>query len=163
VFSGDRGERMDHSNVLLEEEIESLVDLDQEDEEVLETSIDDLDPETLKIAKEIELEEAAIKGPKPKPTLEEVCAYAQLNLGKIIRDRLSYLSDELQAEAHQTAFLRVIKAYDGLDAAKGWRAYIYLHCRGAVMDYDKGGKGNEETKWSLKKKKDGEHPSDEHK
>jgi hypothetical protein len=88
-----------------------------------------------------------------KPTIDEVRVYAEVNLGKIIHKRLHYLPEELKDEARQSAFERVVKAYDKIDVTKGWKSFVYRHCVGAIQDFDKRGQGNSESKWSLKKPK----------
>lgn len=66
---------------------------------------------------------------------------------------------EHKEEMQQEAFERILKSYARLDAAKGWKSFVFNHCRGAVMDYQKFGKGFQEDRWSLQKasKKRGSH------
>lgn len=58
---------------------------------------------------------------------------------------------EHKEEMQQEAFERILKSYERLDAAKGWKSFVFNHCRGAVMDYQKFGKGFSEDRWSLQK------------
>lgn len=84
-----------------------------------------------------------------KPSFEEVSKYAKGNIRKFIRDLVSDLPFEQQEEIEQEAMLRVFRAYQELDAARGWKSFIYTHCKGAVKDYQKSGAGFSEQRWSL--------------
>lgn len=59
--------------------------------------------------------------------------------------------DEHKEEMKQEAFVRILNSYEKLDGARGWKSFVFNHCRGAVMDYKKFGKGFAEARWSLQK------------
>lgn len=61
---------------------------------------------------------------------------------------------EHKEEMQQEAYVRILRSYERLDATKGWKSFVFNHCRGAVMDYQKFGKGFAEDRWSLHKKND---------
>ncbi len=48
--------------------------------------------------------------------------------------------------------MRLCDAYERLDPEKGWKSFTYNHCRGAMLDYLKFGKGYKENKWIPKDK-----------
>ena len=58
---------------------------------------------------------------------------------------------EHKEEMQQEAYERILKSYARLDAEKGWKSFVFNHCRGAVMDYQKFGKGFAENRWSIQK------------
>lgn len=88
---------------------------------------------------------------KQKPSLEEVIKYAtpqvRLFIGKVATD----LPWEQREEIEQEAYLRLIEAYENLDPEKGWKSFVYNHCRGTVLDYIKFGRGFHEQRWSIAK------------
>lgn len=86
-----------------------------------------------------------------KPTLDEVLAYAEPQIKNWISKEAKNLPFEQIEEILQEGFLRIIKAYEGLDPEKGWKAFVYNHARGAVLDYLKGGHGFTEERWSIAK------------
>lgn len=85
-----------------------------------------------------------------KPSLQEVLAYAQYMAESFIKKIAMDCPYEQRQEMAQEAYLRIIKAYERLDVTKGWKSFVYNHCRGAVMDYKKRGSGFEEDSFSLK-------------
>jgi len=86
-----------------------------------------------------------------KPTLDEVLAYAEPNIKNFISKEAKGLPFEQIEEILQEGFVRIIKAYEGLDPKMGWKAFVYKHARGAVLDYLKGGHGFTEERWSIAK------------
>lgn len=92
-----------------------------------------------------------------KPTINEVIAYSKPLIMKFINQYASSLPREHKEEIEQTAYLRIIKAYEGLKADGGWKSFVYNHSRGAVLDYLKFGVGFQEDKWTIAK--DEEHGS----
>lgn len=85
-----------------------------------------------------------------KPSLQEVLDYAQFMAESFIKKIAMDCPYEQRQEMAQEAYLRIIKAYERLDVTKGWKSFVYNHCRGAVMDYKKRGSGFEEESYSLK-------------
>jgi len=71
------------------------------------------------------------------PEIEEVLAKAETYLDYSINKYASQLSWELKEDIKQTGFVRVLEAYQRLDADGGWKAFIQTHCNGAVLDYIK--------------------------
>ena len=45
----------------------------------------------------------------------------------------------------QVARMRVFEAYTRIESGKGWKSFIQRHCRGAILDYLRGGEGFEES------------------
>lgn len=91
-----------------------------------------------------------------KPSLDEVFDYAKFMIDFHIRKKAMNCPVEHREEMQQKAFERILKSYQRLDAEKGWKSFVYKHCRGAIMDYQKFGEGFGEEKWSVqhnKKKK----------
>lgn len=86
-----------------------------------------------------------------KPTLDEVLAYAEPNIKNWISKEAKDLPFEQIEEVLQEGFVRIIKAYPTLDPEKGWKAFVYKHARGAVLDYLKAGHGFTEERWSIAK------------
>lgn len=86
-----------------------------------------------------------------KPSIEEVLRYADPLIMKFIGDYAADLPYEQKEEAQQTARLRIVQAYKVLDAAAGWKSFVFNHSRGAVLDYLKFGAGFQESKWSISK------------
>jgi len=89
-----------------------------------------------------------------KPSREEVLRYAKPQVLKFIHQLAGDLPHEQKEEIEQTAYVRLLEAYAELDAAAGWKSYVYNHCRGAVLDYLKFGKGFQEDKWSIAKQEE---------
>lgn len=89
-----------------------------------------------------------------QPSLEEVLKYAKPQVMKFIAQYAMDLPFEQKEEIEQTAYIRLIQAYGGIDANAGWKSYVYNHCRGAVLDYLKFGVGFQEDKWSIAKTED---------
>jgi len=69
-----------------------------------------------------------------------------------VRKKASEIPLEHKEEMQQEAFLRIFNTYERLDPERGWKSFVFKHCRGAVMDYQKFGKGFPENRWSLQKK-----------
>ena len=92
-----------------------------------------------------------------KPSIEKVLDYAKFMIDHFVRKKAIDCPMEHKEEMQQEAFERILKSYARLDATKGWKSFVFNHCRGAVMDYQKFGKGFAEDRWSLqpstKKKK----------
>lgn len=84
-----------------------------------------------------------------KPSLEEVVAYANQTISFHVRKLAWSLPLEQQEEIKQNAMVRVLEAFQRLDQDKKWKAYIQNHCKGAVLDYIRGGDGFEETGWAA--------------
>jgi DNA-directed RNA polymerase specialized sigma24 family protein len=91
---------------------------------------------------------------KMKPSLEEVLEYGRPLLKKFIADFALDLPPEQKIEIEQEGFLRLVEAYNGIDPDAGWKSYVYMHTRGAVLDYLKAGHGFEESRWSIAKAED---------
>lgn len=90
-----------------------------------------------------------------KPEFKTVYDYATKSVEHYIRKYASHLPLEQKQEIAQDAALRAWESYQNLDASKGWKSYIQLHCRGAVLDYLKGGNGNIEDGLVSDPDKDG--------
>lgn len=58
---------------------------------------------------------------------------------------------EHQEEMKQEAYVRILNSYEKLDVTRGWKSFVFNHCRGAIMDYQKFGIGFAENRWSLQK------------
>lgn len=86
---------------------------------------------------------------RKKPSIEEVIRYATPQVRKFIGEIASDLPIEQREEIEQDAYLRLVSAYDAIDAELGWKSFVYLHCRGAVLDYCKFGRGFHEKRWSI--------------
>lgn len=91
-----------------------------------------------------------------KPSLDEVIEYASKRISYHLIRVPNSVPAELKEEMQQDAMVRVIEAYPKLDADKGWKAFVELHCQGAVKDYLKSGKGFIEHKKSRFKIAEGE-------
>lgn len=81
----------------------------------------------------------------------DVIKYAEPLIYKFI---LKYAPDiplEHKKEIEQTAYLRLLEAFDGIEPDRGWKSFTYNHCRGTVLDYLKFGNGFAEQKWSIRK------------
>jgi DNA-directed RNA polymerase specialized sigma24 family protein len=74
-----------------------------------------------------------------KPSFETVYEYALKSTEHHIRRSARHLSQEQKEDIIQTSMLRTWEAYKNLNADLGWKSFIGLHCRGAVLDYLKGG------------------------
>lgn len=84
-----------------------------------------------------------------KPSLETIIEYAEQTISYHMRRMAWSLPEEHQEEIRQNAFLRVINAYQHLDEQKKWKAFVQTHCKGAILDYVRGGDGFEETGWAA--------------
>lgn len=91
-----------------------------------------------------------------KPTLQKVLEYAETQITYYLRELAREAKREHQEEMGQEARERVFKAYEKLEAEKGWKTFVQQHVFGAIQDYQRRGKGFEETKWSLSEERDGE-------
>lgn len=89
------------------------------------------------------------------PTFEVVYAYAEKTTDYFIQKIAKWLPREHKEEIKQDAFLRAAEAYKKFDPDKGWRSFIQLHCRGAVLDYLKLGSGNIEDGFVSDEANDG--------
>lgn len=74
-----------------------------------------------------------------RPDFNEVYAYAKKSVDHFIRKHAFKIPNELKEEIVQNAMMRVWEAYKKLDAERGWKSFIQLHCRGAVLDFIKMG------------------------
>jgi RNA polymerase sigma factor (sigma-70 family) len=95
--------------------------------------------------------------PKAKPTIEEILKYAKPIVKKFIGQHAADSPREHKEEIEQCAYVRLIEAYDRIDAEKGWKSFVYTHSMGTVMDYLKSGRGFMEQKWSLQDKPEEEN------
>lgn len=86
-----------------------------------------------------------------KPTIEVVLSYAKFMIDHFVRKKAIDVPLEHKEEMQQEAFERILKSYERIDPSKGWKSFVFNHCRGAVMDYQKFGKGFAEDRWSLQK------------
>lgn len=75
-----------------------------------------------------------------KPSFDEVFAYATKSADHFIRKLAGQLAPEIKEEISQEALMRAWTAYEKLDAARGWKSFVQMHCRGSVLDYIKAGK-----------------------
>lgn len=82
------------------------------------------------------------------PQLEIVLDYAKKTVGHFIHQFAKKLPNELKEEIEQDAYLRTYQAFKKFNANQGWKSFVQLHCRGAVLDYIKLGRGSLES--SLK-------------
>lgn len=94
---------------------------------------------------------------KQKPSIEEVLKYATPQVRLFISKVAIDLPFEQRSEIEQDAYVRLVEAYPELDPEKGWKSFVYNHCRGAALDYLKFGRGFHEQRWSIVK--DEEHGS----
>jgi RNA polymerase sigma factor (sigma-70 family) len=85
------------------------------------------------------------------PSINDVLRYAKPQIWKFIHQLAADLPKEQKEEIEQTANLRLVEAYSGLDPSAGWKSFVYFHCRGAVLDYMRLGKGFQEDRWTLAK------------
>lgn len=83
----------------------------------------------------------------PKPSLETVLEYARKQADKFLKDRAAHLPPEQKDEVRQEAQIRAWKVYDQIDPEKGWMSFIQWHCKGAILDYLRDGKGFKESAW----------------
>src|ERR1700747_3167675 len=83
------------------------------------------------------------------PSIETVCEYAKPNIWKFISKYADDFPHEQKEEIVQEVYIRLIKAYPGIDPSKGWKSFVYNHCRGGVMDYAKAGNGFEGDVWTI--------------
>lgn len=86
-----------------------------------------------------------------KPSLDEVLSYGKKMVRHWIRKKAKNAPLEQQEEMEQEAFIRLMTKYPEIETEKGWKSLVYQHCRGAVLDYDKGGHGFEDDSWSIQK------------
>jgi DNA-directed RNA polymerase specialized sigma24 family protein len=82
-----------------------------------------------------------------KPDLDVVLQYATKQVDKYLKDHASHLPPEQKDEIRQEALFRVSNAYADIDPSRGWKAFVQMHSRGAVLDYLRDGTGFKETKW----------------
>ena len=87
-----------------------------------------------------------------KPSLDEVLLYAKAMVRKCIAENKHSKGapKEHKDEIEQDAYERLIGKYPEIQP-DGWKSLTYNHCRGAVLDYLKQGKGFAEERWSLQK------------
>lgn len=90
-----------------------------------------------------------------KPDFKEVYAYAMESVSYNIRKIAAHLPNDQKEEIQQEAAIRVWKAYQKLDASKGWKSFIQRHTKGAVQDYLKLGHGNIEDGFVSNEAMDG--------
>jgi RNA polymerase sigma factor (sigma-70 family) len=86
---------------------------------------------------------------KKKPSIQEVIQYAKPIVKKFIGKHATDIPHEQKEEIEQECYLRLWEAYEKIDPEKGWKSFVYNHCRGSVLDYLKAGKGFSEEKWTL--------------
>lgn len=87
-----------------------------------------------------------------KPSLPEVLHYTRRVFLKIIGKRsLRGLPQEQKDEMLQDAYCRIIEKYPEFNSEKSWKALVFAHARGAILDYAKSGGGFEEQRWSIQK------------
>lgn len=79
---------------------------------------------------------------KEMPTFEVVYAFTSKTTEYFIQKHARWIPREQKEEIMQDAYLRAAEAYKKLDPEKGWKSFIQLHCRGAVLDYLKLGNGS---------------------
>lgn len=87
-----------------------------------------------------------------KPSLDDVLIYAKAMVRSIVakNKKVGSLPAEQKLDMEQDAYVRVINAYPEIQPV-GWKSFVYTHCRGAVLDYQKAGHGFEEQRWSIAK------------
>ena len=85
------------------------------------------------------------------PAKHEIISYAKPIIFKFINKFAVDLPQEQKLEIEQTAYLRLLEAYDQINPDLGWKSFTFNHSRGAVLDYLKFGKGFAESKWSIRK------------
>lgn len=83
-------------------------------------------------------------------SIEEVLSYAKPMVWKWISKLAKSIPREQQEEIEQEAYIRLLKKYPEIQSELGWKSLVYNHCRGAVLDYLKAGKGFQEDKAILK-------------
>jgi hypothetical protein len=88
-----------------------------------------------------------------KPSFQSVYEYAQKSVGHYINKLARKLTDDQKEEVSQDAMLRVWQAYQDLDAARGWKSFVQLHCRGACLDYLKAGRSDIESELTANEPK----------
>jgi hypothetical protein len=72
---------------------------------------------------------------------EDVQRYAANSVRYFLSQHATRLSPELREEIFQDAMLRVWSAFQKMHPHKGWKSFVQIHCRGAVLDYLKGANG----------------------
>ena len=90
-----------------------------------------------------------------KPDLKEVLAYAEEQIKYYVRKFARDIPEEQKEEMAQDCRLRILNAYETIEADKGWKTFVQTHCFGAVQDYLRRGRGFSEEKWSLKEEREG--------
>lgn len=70
-------------------------------------------------------------------SFEEVYAYAKKSVDYFIAKHAYDFPFDQKEEISQNAMLRVWKAYQDINPEIGWKSFVQLHCRGAVLDYIK--------------------------
>lgn len=83
-----------------------------------------------------------------KPSIETLLAYAEKSVKYHLMKLAIDWPVEQREEMQQNAMLRIIEAYPKIKAVH-WKSFVQLHCRGAVLDYKRDGKGFEESDWGL--------------
>lgn len=82
---------------------------------------------------------------KDKPKFEDVLKYVDKQIDIQISKIASSIPDEQKDEIRQDARIRAWKAYERIEADKGWKSFIQFHCKGSVLDYLRWGKGFAES------------------
>lgn len=75
------------------------------------------------------------------PAFEVVRKYAEGSVEFYLNKHAKHVPEEQQDEMRQDAMVRVWDAYQRLVPDRGWKSFIQLHCRGAVLDYLNSGDG----------------------
>jgi len=91
---------------------------------------------------------------KKKPSIQEVLSYAKPIVKKFIGKHATDIPHEQKEEIEQECYLRLWASYENIDPDKGWKSFVYNHCRGSVLDYLKAGTGFSEDKWTLSNEED---------
>jgi RNA polymerase sigma factor (sigma-70 family) len=86
---------------------------------------------------------------KTKPSFDEVYKYAQKQVWYSINKKAAHLPYEQKEEISQNAMVRTWNSYQTLDPERGWRSFIQTHCKGAVLDYLKGGERDTSAELGL--------------
>jgi len=98
------------------------------------------------------IKQEKMPAPGEKPDyVKHVLEYAKPILNDLAGQFANKICAEQFEEIRQDAFLRLWRKYPRIEADKGWRSLVYNHCRGAVLDYLKHGKGFQEERWSIQK------------
>jgi len=83
-----------------------------------------------------------------KPEFEEVYDYALQKTRYFIYQFAKDFPKEHQEEIEQESMLRIWRAYQRINS-KTWKTFIYTHCKGAVIDYLRAGKGFKEIDYNC--------------